>query len=83
MRRRSMRRRPTVRPDESMQDHRPPHDLGTWTIYITIMLALVAAAVLLSASLGMGPGVWVLTLFGAGIICALISLAVLPSLRHR
>lgn len=83
MRRRSMRRRPTVRPDESMQDRRPPHAVGTWLIYIIILLALIAAAILLSASLGMGPGVWVLSLFGAAIICILISMAVLPSLRHR
>lgn len=81
--RRRSRRRPVVRPDESMQDHRHPVDLTAWSTYVLVMAALTGSAVTISAGLDMGWGVWALTLFGAAVIGVLISLAVLPSLRHR
>lgn len=81
--RRRTRRRPVVRPDESMQDHRRPVDLMAWSTYVLAMAALTGSAVAISSGLDMGWGVWALTLFGAAVIGILISLAVIPSLRHR
>lgn len=75
--------RPVIRPDESMQDHRHPADIGTWSTYIFVMVALLGSAAVISVTLDLGWQFWLEAFFGALIIASLISLAVLPSLRRR